>query len=53
MNDCMKDRIVLFMGDSISDDGRFIALIDLALRRSGGGVRIINAGVSSETVSGP
>ena len=52
MNDCMNDRTVLFMGDSISDDGRFIALIDLALRRSGGGVRIVNAGVSSETVSG-
>lgn len=43
---------LLLMGDSITDDGRYAALVDVQLRLRGAGVRIINAGVSSETVSG-
>lgn len=43
----------LFMGDSVTDDGRFIAYLEAFLKiYKAGGVELINAGVSSETASG-
>lgn len=43
---------LLCLGDSISDDGRYAALVDMQLRLERKGVTLINAGVSSETASG-
>lgn len=53
MQDAVQGR-VLVMGDSISDDGRYIAMINAYLKFSGleRRVRLMNAGVSSETLSG-
>lgn len=43
---------LLLLGDSITDDGRYAALVDMQLRLERAGVELINAGVSSETASG-
>lgn len=53
MHDAVQGR-VLVMGDSISDDGRYIAMINAYLKFCGleRRVRLMNAGVSSETLSG-
>lgn len=53
MQDAVQGR-VLVMGDSISDDGRYIAMINAYLKFCGleRRVRLMNAGVSSETLSG-
>ena len=53
MQDAVQGR-VLVMGDSISDDGRYIAMINAYLKFSGleRRVRLMNAGVSCETLSG-
>lgn len=47
-------RRVLFLGDSITEDGRYISFLEYALIRMSPDVRsdIISAGLSSETVSG-
>lgn len=43
---------LLCLGDSITDDGRYVALADMQLRLERAGAALINAGVSSETASG-
>ncbi len=53
MQDAVQGR-VLVMGDSISDDGRYIAMVNAYLKFCGLDRRLhlMNAGVSSETLSG-
>ncbi len=43
---------ILFLGDSITQDGRYVSLIEYELFKRGGDVELISIGLSSETVSG-
>ena len=47
-----RDGRVVFLGDSVTHAGGFIARLDLQLRRSDADCEVLNVGLPSETVTG-